>query len=178
MKKTGKFDVFLTRDKDVFLELEERSAIANALECDAFISIHVNSSKSQAKGFEIYYFSQKFSEYAFKIAQKENGVKMGKDESIVFSISSDFREDSSKKLAKTIAGHINKLNIVRRIEGAPFYVLAGTFCPSVLVELGFITNPEERKKLKDKNYISQLVEKIYIAIEEFINSYLYQNSYL
>jgi len=178
MKKTGKFDVFLTRDKDVFLELEERSAIANALECDAFISIHVNSSKSQAKGFEIYYFSQKFSEYAFKIAQKENGVKMGKDESIVFNISSDFREDSSKKLAKTIAGHINKLNIVRRIEGAPFYVLAGTFCPSVLVEIGFITNPEERKKLKDKNYISQLTEKIYIAVEEFINSYLYQNSYL
>ncbi len=178
MKKVGKFDVFLTRDKDIFLELEERSAIANALECDAFISIHVNSSKAPAKGFEIYYFSQKFSEYALRIAQKENGVKMGKDESIIFSISSDFREDSSKNFAKTIAGHINKVNTVRRMEGAPFYVLAGVFCPSVLVEIGFITNPQERKKLKDKNYISQITEKIYIAIEEFINSYLYQNSYL
>jgi len=177
-KRRGKFDTFLTRDKDIFLELEERSAIANALECDAFISIHVNSSKTYAKGFEIYYFSQKFSEYAFRIAQKENGVKMTKDESIAFSISSDFREDSSREFAKTIASRINKLNSVRRIEGAPFYVLAGTFCPSVLIELGFITNPEDRKKLKDKNYISKLVEKIYIAIEEFMSSYLYQNSYL
>ena len=167
-KKDGFFRVFLTRKKDRFLSLEERSGIANALECDVFVSVHVNSARSRrARGFEVFYFSRKFSRYALYIASKENGVRLRGDDLIIFDLSSDYREKLSYSLASHIAGEMKGMRKVRTVEGAPFYVLAGTFCPSVLVEVGFITNSYDRKKLMSPRFIRKLALKIYRGIKRF-----------
>ncbi len=174
IKEDGKFDVFMTRDSDKFLELEERSALANSLQCDVFISIHVNSAPSyHAHGTEIFYFSKNYSKYAMKVASKENGIKPNEDFPIVFDISTDFKEDESKELADLIAREFwNKGEKVRTKEGAPLYVLAGTYCTAVLVEIGFITNPLDREKLQSESFL----KKIAIAIYNAIRKYNFKNS--
>ncbi len=163
--------VILTRDGDRFLSLEERSAIANSVNCDAFLSLHVNSAKSKkAKGIEIFYFSRTFSKYALYVASKENGVKLREEDMILFDIYSEEKEIESKKLASKIKKYLSNINKLRTIEGAPFYVLAGTFCPAVLVEVGFITNPYDRKKLISKSYLKSIAHAISNGIIDFLSS--------
>lgn len=170
-KKDGFFRVFLTRKKDRFLSLEERSGMANALGCDVFVSVHVNSARSRrARGFEVFYFSRKFSRYALYIASKENGVRLKGDDLIIFDLSSDYREKLSYSLASHIAKEMRHMGKVRTVEGAPFYVLAGTFCPSALVEVGFITNSYDRRKLTNPRFIGKLALKIYRGIKRFAKS--------
>lgn len=180
IRKDRKFELILTRDKDEFLKLEERSGIANAVECDVFISLHVNYTKSSAvKGFEIFYFSKKFSKYALRVAEKENGVKLKEGDIVLFDLFSSYKEESSKKLAEFLKENLKDIGRVNRVEGAPFYVLAGTFCPSVLIELGFINNHEDRRKLISKSFRKAIAEKIYEGVKNFITYQLsYQNSYL
>ncbi|MDW8087887.1 MAG: N-acetylmuramoyl-L-alanine amidase [Candidatus Calescibacterium sp.] len=166
------FEVILTRKDDRFIELEERSAIANASECDAFISIHVNSTQSRRSpsGFELFYFSQNFSKYAMRIAQKENGVKIDKNSKIIFDIYSEIRESESYKLAKSISKRIKNIKKVRTLEGAPLYVLAGTFCPSILVEIGFIDNPIDRADILSYSFLRNLSDEIYNGIVDFFEN--------
>lgn len=165
--KNQNFHTILTRKSDSFISLEERSAIANAAECDAFISVHVNSSerRKSPSGFEIFYFSQKFSNYALRIAQKENGVRFNQSSKILFDIYSEIRENESYRLAKNMSERLKNLKNVRTIEGAPLYVLAGTFCPAVLVEIGFIDNPQDHKDLKSDNFLRKLAREIYISVK-------------
>jgi len=164
------FRAILTRKEDKFISLDERSAIANATECDIFVSIHVNSSekRNSPSGFEIFYFSQKFSNYALRIAQKENGVRFDQGSKILFDIYSEFRENESYRLAKKISERIKSLKKVRTIEGAPLYVLAGTFCPAVLIEIGFIDNPEDFHSLRSDTFLKRLAKEIFLGIKDFL----------
>lgn len=164
------FRVLLTREEDRFISLEERSGLANAMRCDAFISIHVNSARSKnAKGFEIFYFSRSFSKYALYVASKENGIKLKEDDMVLFDIYSDMKENESRNLAVKIKRFLGELNNVRTVEGAPFYVLAGTFCPAVLIEIGFLTNPQDRKNFGSKTYLQSIARQIYRGITDFLS---------
>lgn len=168
--KNAGFVTILTRNRDVFLELEERSAIANAAECDVFLSIHVNSTHKRVSpsGFELFYFSQRFSEHALRVAQKENGVKLDQNYRILFDIYSEIREEESRRLAKSIAGRLRRMKSVRTIEGAPLYVLAGTFCPAVLIELGFIENERDRTDLLSRAFMRKVADEILEGILDFL----------
>ncbi len=159
--------VELTRDNDVFLELQKRAEIANSRNGDLFISIHVNANKSKkASGMEVYHLDNRRSEYTDRLALVEN--RMTENSSMLNTILVDMNmnfyiEDSlkytallAKRLNVPLKKHKTKLRDYRK--GALFYVLVGARMPSALFEIGFLTNKDEEKKLKDNKYLEDVAD--------------------
>ena len=168
--------VYMTRDKDAFISLRGRAKMANKIMPDVFISIHANSSRSKtAKGIEVYYVSEKVDDSTRAVVAAENsalrfeGTTDDKLKVIVWDIIHTENRAESRKLAEAIAHNIAKImrSPNRGAKGAPFYVLKWTNVPSVLIEVGFISNPQEARKLADPAYR----EKIARAIFEGLISY-------
>ncbi len=166
LKKRG-FIVYMTRDKDRFIKLRERTKFANKKLANIFISIHANAvpkkNRKKAKGIETYFLSPSRSDRAKKVAETEN--KVGIDEMSYYekqtflSFLNRHKIIASNKLAIDIQrGVLAKLK--KRYKGVvdggvkegPFWVLVGAQMPSVLIEVGFITHPIEAKRLKNKTY--------------------------
>lgn len=172
------FNVVMTRDTDEFITLQNRSKIANGLEANLFISLHINSSNStKMNGMEIFYFSKKSSSYARKIAKFENSFaeKYGEDTKkivqIVTDISYDNNQAESMKLAEKLNNDLSKKMKMknRKIHGANFAVLRGINCPGMLIETGFIRNKLDSKKLKNRTN-QKLIAK---EISKYVRKYFY-----
>lgn len=190
LNKDPQYKVFLTRDKDIFLELHERTGIANKKSADLFISIHANAHrKKQAKGIETYLFDWTDDKEALRVAARENTILSRKAKQsptdlgvILASLQLQNKRDESLKLAHYIQGSLVS-GINRQyddvtnlgVKQALFYVLWGAKMPSVLVEVSFITNPEEAKLLRKDHYRQQLAEAIASGIEKFLNPGEVQN---
>jgi len=155
-------DVILTRSTDVFVPLEERTAIANQKEADLFVSIHANASRNPtANGIETYYLNFAKSPHAEQVAARENAISPAtlKDlQNLVKAITLNSKIDESRDLASSIqesmvsgAGEQHEAND-RGVHTAPFYVLIGANMPAVLAEIAFVTHPEDEKRLKTPQY--------------------------
>lgn len=155
------FNVILTRGSDNFISLAQRPGLANKKEADMFISLHANANNSRTpKGVDVFYFSKTSSPYAARIAQYENsfgdsfGEKSGSISQILGELEYKKYQEVSAKLAKGIANNLSSEMRMKNngIQGANFAVLRGlgranVAIPGVLVELGFLTNPDDRSKL-------------------------------
>jgi N-acetylmuramoyl-L-alanine amidase len=175
--------VVLTREEDLDLALEARTAVANQNKADLFISLHLNSSfGSRAQGAETYILSSEASDSAAAAAaaqenQEEEGG--GADplydlQLILWDMSQSHHLAASLRFASLVQEELNlALDLRDRgVKQAPFRVLMGAAMPAVLVELGFVSNPAEEGKLQGAEYRSQLVSALvqavlrYKAIEE------------
>ncbi|MCK4836829.1 MAG: N-acetylmuramoyl-L-alanine amidase, partial [Candidatus Aminicenantes bacterium] len=172
--------VIITRDKDSEVSLNSRVSIANNQKADMFISIHVNSSfRKAARGPETFFVSLKATDQeSFDLAQKENrsfdeiGQITEKDDlkMILWNMAqTEFIRESSK-LAEYIQNELNVLmhTINRGVKQAPFRVLMRAAMPAVLVEISFISNPVEERKLKDDSFLQKVARSIYNGISKFI----------
>lgn len=185
LKKRG-YIVYMTRSKDVYLGLRERTQFANAKDADLFISIHANSvpkrSSKTANGVETYFLSTARSERAKNVAEKEN--KDDIDAMNYFSKLSflnsmnTHRLIASNKLAIDIqSGILRELKerYPKLVDGGvregPFWVLAGALMPSVLIEIGYISHPVEGRRINHRDY------QIYLAngIADGIDGYFAKN---
>ncbi len=164
MLKEQGFEVHYTRTADKFLPLEERTAMANAKNADLFISLHCNAYKDKnVRGLEIYYLNLATDAQAVRVAARENGVSAKKISDMQF-ILSDLMLNSKINESRQMAAMIEKetLRAVRPrfavtshgSKGAFFYVLTGARMPSILVELGYLTNPEEAARLNSDAYLT------------------------
>ena len=176
------YRVVLTRDKDVDVSLDNRAAMANNNRAALFISVHVNgSSRKSARGSETFFLSLNATdEEARRLAYMENnsseiGEKIGSDgEDDLMMILWDMAQSAfikqSSQLAENIQDELNSLlgTKNRGIKQAPFKVLTGVACPAVLVEVAFISNPEEEKRLVDDAFQNRVAEAIYRGIANFI----------
>jgi N-acetylmuramoyl-L-alanine amidase len=182
-----KYEVFLTRDKDVFIPLEKRTAIANLKNADLFISIHANASpKQQANGIETYLLNWTNDEESMKVAARENAIslskmkKMKQGMDIIDIIKSDLsrenKRDESIKLANYVQrsmvkglgkDHNNTKDL--GVKQALFYVLFGAQMPSVLVEVSFISNPIEEKLLAKEHYRKDIAKHIASGIDKYMS---------
>jgi N-acetylmuramoyl-L-alanine amidase len=175
--------VVLTRSEDATLPLDTRAAIANQNKADLFISVHLNSSLgSGARGAETYFLSAEASDAkAAKAAAAENAPaavapppgdtkEEVKDlELILWDLAQTRHLAESQRFAALIQAELNDALQLkdRGVKQAPFRVLNGAEMPAVLVELGFISNPEEEKKLQDATYRGELVDALTRAVQRY-----------
>lgn len=182
------YEVFLTRETDVFIPLEQRTAIANSKNADLFISIHANASnRRDAKGLETYLLNWTNDEEALKVAARENAIslkkmkKMSEGRDVLDIMLSDLKRDNKRdesiKLAnfiqKNMVGSLNKNygHIVDHgVKQALFYVLFGAQMPSVLVEVSFISNPLEEKLLAKNGYRAELAQSLASGIHKYVSA--------
>ncbi len=169
--------VLLTREIDVDVPLETRAAIANENQADLFISIHFNSAfSSRPRGAETYFLSREASDqqaaefaaaenaYGSSDADPELELKM-----ILWDLAQSYHLAKSQRFATLVQEELNQALGLRDrgVKQAPFTVLMGAQMPAVLVELGFLSNPEEEERLQDPVYRADLVDALVQAISRF-----------
>jgi N-acetylmuramoyl-L-alanine amidase len=173
----------LTRDRDVYLSLKERTNIANRNAADLFISIHCNAYMKGARrsGFETYFLSEAKTNEERAVAALENAslkfdnvVMPNDDVSFIFyDLAQSAFLDESNRFAENIQICAEKhLGILSRgVKQAGFYVLHGAFMPAVLVESAFISNPDEEKLLRQKKFQRRIAYCVYRGIKDYIEDY-------
>ncbi|MCA9422107.1 MAG: N-acetylmuramoyl-L-alanine amidase [Nitrospira sp.] len=177
--KEGSAKVLMTRETDVFVELEDRATFANTHKADLFISIHINSHpQSSVKGMELYHFGEASDPRALAVAARENGTPLEKNAApwqfILADKLNDKKIDDSRELAWT-----TKNSLVKFLDGfykikdhgiktAPFFVLRMTTMPAILAEIAFISNPTEEKLLQSSTYQKRVAEGIFNGLQSYI----------
>lgn len=173
--------VLMTRSDDRFIALSQRTKFANDNSADLFISVHTNASKSSAAlGLETYYLSTAKNSDARAVEALENGVvelyegaqEKQKYDALAF-ILSDMSQTEHLENSNNLATYVQKNMVAglrtsdRGVKQAGFYVLRGAFMPAILIEIGFISNPDEEKKLSTANYQSQIARTIFEGVKRF-----------
>jgi N-acetylmuramoyl-L-alanine amidase len=173
--------VIMTRNKDHFLTLEERTALANTKEADLFISLHVNAHRNKgAYGIETYFLNLATDEESIRVAAMENATStknISDLQTILMDLMQNAKINESSRLAShvqtSMIGHLQKHYDRVRDKGvkqAPFYVLLGAQMPAILVETSFISNPRECQRLLDPTYQERLCDGIVRGIESYIKA--------
>jgi N-acetylmuramoyl-L-alanine amidase len=164
-------NVFLTRSDDRFLSLEQRTALANSLNADLFLSVHCNASREgSSRGIETYYLSKASSRKAMEVAARENGIplaKMSDLEATFLDLTVTSKRTESHRLASIIHRSLIQqlfqnmgISLDRGVKRAPFYVLLGAKMPAILVECAFISHSVDQRKLQSPYYLDRLAEGI------------------
>jgi N-acetylmuramoyl-L-alanine amidase len=171
-----KLDVRMTRNRDTFLSLSERVEMANIWPAHYFISIHFNSSTYRnAKGYEIYFLSNEASNEEVKnlVSIENNSRKPIKSE--VLNMISEIKNNKHIEISALFAEKVYNVlfenfphKSKRGISQGPFTVLVGTEMPAILIEVGYITNPEEAQKFLTTDYLKKFSSAISTAVMDFI----------
>jgi N-acetylmuramoyl-L-alanine amidase len=185
MRATGRYKVVMTRDRDIFLPLRERVRIARDAGADLFLSLHANTSpKRSTRGAMVYTLSNKASDReAEALAALENksdvigGVDLGDYSDDVQNILIDFAQGKTNELSIKFARDIMVTELQHDIQllnrpwrSAGFAVLKAPDIPSVLVELGYLSNPQEERMLKSKSHRVKMSTAIIRAIDVYFDA--------
>jgi N-acetylmuramoyl-L-alanine amidase len=177
--KELKLEAILTREKDVFLPLEERTVLANTRKADLFISIHTNANRNkEVKGISTYILNVATDDEAAKLAAFENAVstkRISDLEKILSDLMLNTKISESTRLAHMVQdGMIQALSQNYPgtrdlgVRQAPFYVLIGAQMPCILVECSFISNPIEAKRLASPAYRERVATGIMNGVRTYI----------
>ena len=179
LKKNKKIQIKMTRSSDVFIPLGTRAKIANDFKADIFVSIHANAAPNKkAKGFEVYFRSDKASDKeAAQTAALENEALNYEEKGVgnityadllLNSLATNENINESSKLAARIRNSVSdkkgtlgiNVSTEKSIKQANFYVLQGVKAPSVLVEMGYVTNKDDKKRLNNKKILQMMAMSI------------------
>ncbi len=174
--------IYMTRSKDIFIPLEERTAIANKYKADLFVSIHANAARNKkVSGVETYVFNVTNDRAALEVAALENQATT-KSISDLQGILKDILKYSKLEESLLLAGAVQKALVKKvrlskvqnkGVKQAPFYVLVGATMPSILIETGFLSHVGDAKKLSTSSYRNQIAEGIYQGLRDYIEKYNY-----
>jgi N-acetylmuramoyl-L-alanine amidase len=181
LQKHYGYEVLLTRDKDEYLSLEERTELANTEHGDIFISIHVNSAPSKdIRGIETYFLSLATTSDEMRAAAKENAgsnSKLSDLQAILMDLMQNAKINESAKLAESVQDNLvtglsAKYRLVKNlgVKKAPFIVLIGAQMPSILTEIAFLSNPNELRRIKDHRYLDNVATQIASGISHYVGS--------
>jgi N-acetylmuramoyl-L-alanine amidase len=181
LQKQPGVEVVMTRDSDVFIPLEERTAIANREGADLFLSIHANASRNpRAHGIETYFLNFATNPDAEAVAARENSASaraMHSLPDIVRAIALNNKIDESRDFAEMVqramVGRLAARNKQLKdlgVKQAPFVVLIGAAMPSVLAEISFVTHRQEGQLLKTSVYRQQIAEALLDAVLKYQQS--------
>jgi N-acetylmuramoyl-L-alanine amidase len=168
-------EVLLTRERDVFIPLEERTAIANTSNSDLFVSVHANAARSpETAGVETYFLDLTDDRDAMRLAAFENATSAAKM-SDLRHILADLLQNSKKEESARLAGLVQKQmagGLGLRDHGvkkAPFYVLVGARMPAILAEIAFLSNPEEAKRLQSDAFREAVAVQLAAGVISYVN---------
>jgi N-acetylmuramoyl-L-alanine amidase len=169
--------VFLTRDDDRTMSLDDRSAYANSQKADVFISIHANAGiRPSVKGAEVYYLSvdradaeaQRLAESSDAVLPALGGGTRSIDLILWETAQARYLEQSStlaNLIEQTLRSRVEMSS--RAVQQAPFRVLVGATMPAVLVEMGYLSNPEQEQALTSGNHQDQIAQSLFDAVVQF-----------
>ena len=174
-------NVHLTRTEDKFITLERRTKIAKDKKADLFISLHVNANNlASVEGFETYILNFATDRSAMAVAARENATSdktVSELEDLLHIIAKNTKISESRAMAqalhKSAVTSINKKYKVRDlgVKEAPFYVLVGTDVPSILVEIGFLTNEKDAARLAQDAYLDLVADGLVNGLETYLKSF-------
>jgi N-acetylmuramoyl-L-alanine amidase len=181
--KTGKYNVVLTRETDVFIPLKQRVAIARKAKADLFVSLHADSvGKKSTRGASVYTLSEKASDKeAELLASRENkadviaGMDLSTENEEVAGILIDLAQRDTMNQSRQFASHVVKtvgkesLLLTKPNRSAGFAVLKAPDIPSVLIEMGYLSNPTDCKLLKTSSHQQKLSKLIASSVDAFFN---------
>lgn len=176
------YEVFLTRDKDKFITLDNRTLFANRVHADIFVSIHINwSSDEQTRGITTYFLNWTNDAEANRVAARENEISLKRQKQartqlgyILASLQLEDKRDGSLRLANYIEDAVG--SEIREyhpnepalgVKDALFYVLVGDKMPAVLVEVSFLSNPRDEALLNEGSYIDEVAKGIASGIGNY-----------
>jgi N-acetylmuramoyl-L-alanine amidase len=173
-------EVVMTRSSDVFIPLEERTAIANSKGADLFLSIHANSSRNpRAKGIETYFLNFAADSHAEAVAARENAISAAtlKDlQNLVRAIALNSKVDESRDFAASVQeAMVENMRPHdpgvqdRGVHTAPFYVLIGANMPSILAEIAFLSHPDDEKRLKKPEYRERIASSLFEGVRSYLD---------
>lgn len=171
--------VVLTREDDSVVSLDQRTALANQYKADLFLSVHLNAAVVKgAKGSETYFLSLEASdELAKKAAESENVTSTPNPTAdlnlILWDLAQQAYIEESSRFAQSIQEEMNAATSVanRGVKQAPFKVLVGATMPAALVEVGFISNPDEEAKLQTEAFQTMMVDALTRAVQKYKTDY-------
>ncbi|MEG3619172.1 N-acetylmuramoyl-L-alanine amidase [Magnetovibrio sp. PR-2] len=180
LNATGRFDAKLTRTRDIFLRLRDRVRIARRAKADLFISIHADAVKNKrTRGMSVYTLSERASDKeAAKLAAKENkadliaGIDLSTESKDVTNILLDLAQRETmnqsarfaQSLVTSMRSEVKLLRNTHRFAG--FAVLKAPDMPSILIEMGFLSNRQDERNLKSKTYRQKMAEAIVRGIDK------------
>jgi N-acetylmuramoyl-L-alanine amidase len=191
LKKNKEIRIFMTREKDDFVPLGQRTRMANERKADLFVSIHANAisgsqkKKETTRGYKAYFLSQAKNEEDKLAAMRENAViqleekpqNYGALKNVLINLAGDEYLRESQDLCilvdQRFTGALHQ-KITRQPPGigqANFWVLNGAYMPSILIETGYITSPDEERLLSDRAFQKEIAAAIYEAVMNFKKKY-------
>jgi N-acetylmuramoyl-L-alanine amidase len=181
LQERSDVEVILTRRTNVYISLEERTAIANRFGADLFLSIHANASRNAAaRGVETYFLNFASNPEAEAVAARENAGSsrtMSSLPEIVKAIALNNKLDESRDLASIVQSsmyeNLRKVNRQTKnlgVKQAPFMVLVGATMPSVLAEISFMTNRQEAALLRSQKYRQDVAEALLSGVMRYQGS--------
>jgi len=173
-------DVHLTRNDDVYLTLQQRTAIANRVGADVFISVHANASENRkVRGTETFFLNFSKNDKAVEVAARENNMSLqevGDLELILFDLMANSKINESSRLATEVQTSMisrlkQRFSSIRDlgVRQGPFHVLLGADMPSILVEAAFISNSSDAKLLLNREFQETTVEGIALGVKQYLH---------
>lgn len=175
------FNVYLTRNRDLYLTLDQRVEVARRKSADLFISMHANSNPSRSvRGFEVYYLSERYFDKSKQLRKLTSHAPFNCRGQTLSKQTGQRTWDSflaknnrlSLRYANSLRATIQTLGFsTKSPRGAPFYVLKYAYVPSVLVEIGYLSNSREEKMLRKNYYLRQIAKGISLSVVKFNRAY-------
>jgi N-acetylmuramoyl-L-alanine amidase len=164
------YKVTLTRTDDYHMDLDKRTALANHLNADLFVSLHTGGSFVYGTAGPIVYYYQNASKFS---STRENPTLGGETKSmpIPWDRLQDKYREKSRILADMIRSRLSTVNSIEnsRVQGAPLAVLQGAQMPAILIEVGYLTNPAEEKNLRNSRFLMNIAAEISQGIGDFLS---------
>jgi N-acetylmuramoyl-L-alanine amidase len=172
------FEIVHTRKDDRFLSLEERTALAESVGGDLFVSLHANAApRRSVAGIETYYLDANHERHSLGVAARENGVPRGQVDALqrtiaklrVSEVSVHSRRAANTVHQQMVSGLADRYRAVNDlgVKKGPFYVLFLSNMPAILVEAGFLTNRDEARRLRDGGYLDELAGQITLGLTRY-----------
>lgn len=174
-------DVVYTRSTDVFVPLQERTRIANEAKADLFISIHANSSPERStSGVETYYFNLTSDKHGLDVAKRENAsstASISQLNGLLHRAVLQTKLDESRQFAQCVQASLWKMSRKmdhhsrdRGVRHAPFVVLIGATMPSILAEIGFVSNRHDERLMRRRSEQEKIAQALFKGIEAYADS--------